>query len=73
MATRAQAIFDSMTQRTSIKWGRAAKLAAGAAVVFAMREQGRGDRTHYVAVSSSLPLFSLSIKIGLPGSLMFDA
>ena len=38
-------------QRTSMKWGKAAKLAAGAALVFAMREQGRGDRTHHVAVS----------------------
>ncbi len=62
-ATRARAIFDSTMQRTSIKWGKAAKLAAGAAVVFAMREQGRGDRTHYVAVSStSFPLFSLSVE-----------
>ncbi|KAI0247065.1 hypothetical protein BJV78DRAFT_77737 [Lactifluus subvellereus] len=50
-ATRAQAIFDSAMQRTSLRWGRAAKLAAGAALVFAMREQGRGDRTHHVAVS----------------------
>ena len=57
VATRAQAIFDSIMQRASIKWGRAAKLAAAAAVVFAMREQGRGDRTHYVAVSTSFPLF----------------
>lgn len=38
-------------QRTSLRWGKAAKLAAGAALVFAMREQGRGDRTHHVAVS----------------------
>jgi len=44
-------------QRACIKWGRAAKLAAAAAVVFAMREQGRGDRTHYMAVSTSFPLF----------------
>ena len=51
VATRAHAIFDSAMQRTSMKWGKAAKLAAGAAVVFAMREQGRGDRTHHLAVS----------------------
>lgn len=62
VATRAQAIFDSIMQRTSIKWGKAAKLAAAAAVVFAMREQGRGDRTHYVAVSPSFPLFLPSIE-----------
>jgi transcription factor IIIB 90 kDa subunit len=59
--TRAQAIFDSIMQRTSIKWGKAAKLAAAAAVVFAMREQGRGDRTHYVAVSTSFPHFQLEL------------
>jgi hypothetical protein len=67
VATRAQAIFDSIIQRTSIKWGKAAKRAAAAAVVFAMREQGRGDRTHYVAVSTSLPLFFTFDRIGLPG------
>ena len=68
MANRAQAIFDSAMQRTSMKWGKAAKLAAGAAIVFAMREQERGDRTHYVAVSSSsFPLFISVDTIGLPG------
>jgi len=64
---RAQAIFDTIMQRTSIKWGKAAKLAAAAAVVFAMREQGRGDRTHYVAVSASFPLFFTFDRIGLLG------
>jgi len=59
VATRAQAIFDSIMQRTSIKWGKAAKLAAAAAVVFAMREQGRGDRTHYVAHLLSEPIVAL--------------
>lgn len=60
VAIRAQAIFDSAMQRTSMKWGKATKLAAGAALVFAMREQGRGDRTHHVAVSpSSLSLSSV--------------
>ena len=64
MTIRAQAIFDSAMQRTSMKWGKATKLAGGAALVFAMREQGRGDRTHHVAVSpSSLFLSSVtSIK-----------
>jgi len=51
VSIRAQGIFDSAMQRTSMKWGKATKLAAGAALVFAMREQGRGDRTHHVAVS----------------------
>jgi hypothetical protein len=47
-----------------MRWGKATKLAAGAALVFAMREQGRGDRTHHVAVSpSSFSLFSvISVK-----------
>jgi hypothetical protein len=44
-------------QRTSFKWGQAAKLAAGAALVFAVRELGRGDRSHYVAVSPSFFCF----------------
>jgi transcription factor IIIB subunit 2 len=66
VATRAQAIFASIMQRTSIKWGKAAKLAAAAAVVFAMREQGRGDRTHYVAVSTTLLSFSLSFRSNWP-------
>jgi hypothetical protein len=57
-------------QRTSIRWGKAAKLAAAAAVVFAMREQGRGDRTHYVAVSTSSPLFFNFDRIGLPGQVL---
>lgn len=68
MASRAQAIFDSTMQRTSMKWGKAAKLAAGAAVVFAMREQGRGDRTHYVAVRSS---FFVSSSHGPPSMASF--
>jgi transcription factor IIIB subunit 2 len=40
-------------QRPSFKWGRAAKLAAGAALVLAIREQDRGDHTHHIAVSYS--------------------
>ncbi len=55
-AIRAKAIFDSVMQRPSVKWGRAAKLAAGAALVFAIREQDRGDHTHHVAVSFSFSL-----------------
>lgn len=66
VANRSQAIFDSIMQRTSMKWGKAARLAAAASVVFAMREQGRGDRTHYVAVSVSFALFSLSIELPVP-------
>jgi hypothetical protein len=69
VATRAQAIFTSIMQRTSIKWGKAAKLAAAAAVVFAMREQGRGDRTHHVAVSPFLS-FSLSIEMASLGQVL---
>ncbi|KAH9984727.1 hypothetical protein BJV74DRAFT_952235 [Russula compacta] len=46
-------------QRTSMKWGKAAKLAAGAAVVFAMREQGQGDHTHHLAYLLSEPVVAL--------------
>jgi hypothetical protein len=59
-------------QRTSMKWGKAAKLAAGAALVFAMREQGRGDRTHHVAVSppsSHLSSVFFSIQTAFPAFL----
>lgn len=68
VAIRAQGIFDSAMQRTAMKWGKATKLAAAAALVFAMREQGRGDRTHHVAVSPySLSLSSvISIQLVLP-------
>ncbi|KAH9063831.1 hypothetical protein EDB83DRAFT_2383339 [Lactarius deliciosus] len=58
-AIRARAIFDSMMQRPSVKWGRAAKLAAGAALVFAIREQDRGDHTHHVAYLLSEPVVEL--------------
>jgi hypothetical protein len=54
-------------QRTSFKWGQAAKLAAGAALVFAMRELGRGHRSHYVAVS---PSFFLSLPIPFCSSII---
>lgn len=73
VANRAQAIFDSIMQRTSMKWGKAARLAAAASVVFAMREQGRGDRTHYVAVSTSFALFFTFNRISRPCSMAMVA
>ena len=54
-------------ERPSVKWGRAAKLAAGAALVFAIREQDRGDHTHHVAVSLSFSRRLFSSVTGLPG------
>lgn len=56
---RAKAIFDSVMQHPLVKWGRAAKLAAGAALVFAIREQDRGDHTHHVAYLLSEPVVEL--------------
>ncbi|KAI9446726.1 hypothetical protein H4582DRAFT_1907892 [Lactarius indigo] len=58
-AVRAKAIFDTVMQRPSVKWGRAAKLAAGAALVFAIREQDRGDHTHHIAYLLSEPVTEL--------------
>lgn len=58
-AIRAKAIFDSMMQRPTLRWGRAAKLAAGAALVFAIREQDRGDYTHHIAYILSEPIVEL--------------
>ncbi|KAF8260431.1 hypothetical protein EI94DRAFT_1833868 [Lactarius quietus] len=58
-AIRAKAIFDSVMQRPTVKWGRAAKLAAGAALVFAIREQDKGDHTHHIAYLLSEPVVEL--------------
>ncbi|KAF8265104.1 hypothetical protein EI94DRAFT_1831390 [Lactarius quietus] len=55
-AVRAISIFDTAMQCPTVRWGRAAKLAAGAALVFAIREHDKGDHTHRIAVSFSLSL-----------------
>ena len=51
IAPRAQALFDLALHRASLRWGRPAKLAAGAAVLFALREAGCPDATPDLAVS----------------------
>ena len=59
-------------QRSSLRWGRAAKLAAGTALVFAIREQDRGDYTHHIAVSFSFSLrLSSSDGIDIPSYHLF--
>lgn len=53
-APRAQFLFDIAMQRAKLRWGRAAKLASGAALALALREASRGDLTNDIAVSESL-------------------
>ncbi|KAI0060789.1 hypothetical protein BV25DRAFT_1992596 [Artomyces pyxidatus] len=79
VAQRAQALFDMAMTRASLKWGRPAKLAAGATLAFALRESGRGDSTHDIAYLLSetpaalsraqtrlLPQLGLSLPRALP-------
>ena len=60
IAPRAQALFDLALHRASLRWGRPAKLAAGAAVLFALREAGCPDATPDLAVSSPPVPFPIS-------------
>ncbi|KAF8258839.1 hypothetical protein EI94DRAFT_1834753 [Lactarius quietus] len=56
---RAIYIFDTAMQCPTVRWGRAAKLAAGAALVFAIREHDKGDHTHCIACLLSEPVVEL--------------
>ncbi|THH06403.1 hypothetical protein EW146_g9623, partial [Bondarzewia mesenterica] len=57
IARRAQALFDLIMLRGALRWGRAAKLAAAAASLFALREAGRGDLTPDIARVEVIFLF----------------
>lgn len=57
---RAQGIFDQAMRRGHYRWGRRAKLTAGAALAIALRESHKSDSIRDIAVSLPLP----SIKIG---------
>ncbi|KAA1471296.1 hypothetical protein DENSPDRAFT_837257 [Dentipellis sp. KUC8613] len=61
LAPRAQALFDLTMLRASLRWGRAAKLAAGASLAYALREAGKGDLIHDIA----FPLSSVLRTRGL--------
>ncbi len=51
MAPRAQSIFDEVMKRGQLRWGRKARLAAGASIAVALREAHRGDSIRDIAVS----------------------
>jgi len=48
---RAQSIFDQAMQRGQYRWGRRAKLAAGAAIAVSLRESNKSDSLRDIAVS----------------------
>jgi transcription factor IIIB subunit 2 len=47
-------LFDLGMQRAKYRWGRRARLCAGACVLIALNEQQKGETAATVAVSSSL-------------------
>lgn len=50
-AARAQAIFDQAMAKGSYRWGRKAKLVAGASLAIALREANKSDSLRDIAVS----------------------
>ncbi len=48
---RAQGIFDQAMRVGQYRWGRRAKLTAGAALAIALRESRKSDSIHDIAVS----------------------
>ena len=51
-AVRAQGLFDQAMQKTRFRWGRRAKLAAGASLAIALRESQKSDSLRDIAVST---------------------
>ncbi|THH33010.1 hypothetical protein EUX98_g1215 [Antrodiella citrinella] len=60
LAGRAQHILDSAMQRGRYKWGRKAKLTAGAGIAIALREAHKADSIRDIAYLLEEPLVSLS-------------
>lgn len=56
--SRAQHIFDSAMQQGHYRWGRKAKLTAGASIAIALRESHKADSVRDIAVSP----FSLVVR-----------
>lgn len=54
LAPRAQSLFEQVMKRGQLRWGRKAKLAAGASIVVALREAHRSDSIRDIAVSPIL-------------------
>ncbi|EKM55926.1 uncharacterized protein PHACADRAFT_144858 [Phanerochaete carnosa HHB-10118-sp] len=59
-ATRAQAIFDQAMRKGRYRWGRKAKLIAGASLAIALREANKSDSLRDIAYLLEEPLPSLS-------------
>ena len=62
-AARAQTIFGQAMKKRNVRWGRNAKLTAGASLAIALRESHKSDMLRDIAVSfrySSLKSLSLT-------------
>lgn len=57
-ATRAQGIFDQAMQRGKFRWGRRAKLVAGASLGIALREAKKGGSLRDIAVSATCAILT---------------
>lgn len=55
--SRAQAIFDQAMSRGRYRWGRTAKLLAGASLAIAFREANKSDSLRDIAVSFTFSLY----------------
>lgn len=52
LTARAQGVFDQAMARGKYRWGRKAKLAAGASIAVALREAHKSDSLRDIAVSA---------------------
>ena len=53
-ANRGQVIFDQAMEKSNIRWGRKAKLLAGASLAIALREANKSDSLRDIAVSKAI-------------------
>ncbi|KAI0933650.1 hypothetical protein AcV5_005742 [Taiwanofungus camphoratus] len=60
LSSRAQSIFDQAMSKAQYRWGRKAKLAAGASIAIAFRESHKGDSIRDIAYLLDEPPISLS-------------
>ena len=76
VAPRAQYLFARAREHpdTSIRWGKAAEVCAGAALFVALRAEGYSDRTDEIAVSIlSLLAYVRSLQLAVPAQNPFLA
>ena len=63
VTARAQGVFDQAMRAGAFRWGRKAKLTAGAALAIALRESHKSDSIRDIAVSTyPIPLSKLHIS-----------